>query len=166
MFHQADPKVHLYHDPEYAEGKRRDFLFSKRIVGRDVGGEKTSGKEKRGDGKFKTDDSDDHDLYRDSDHDHGSGVFKSISKWETSQLRYKERKGEYEMKQKLDNLYWRLKFEGMEAVEEFLKDEEGDSNLVAVIVLIVIILAAAAIFREQLMEAISRVFENLMDFIG
>lgn len=70
------------------------------------------------------------------------------------------------MKQKLDNLYWRVKFGGMEAVEAFLKDEEGDSNLVAVIVLIVIILAAAAIFREQLLDAINAVFENLMDFIG
>lgn len=70
------------------------------------------------------------------------------------------------MKQKLDNLYWRLKFEGMESIEEFLKDEEGDSNLVAVIVLIVIILAVAAIFREQLINAVNAVFENLMDFIG
>ena len=50
----------------------------------------------------------------------------------------------------LDNLYWRVKFGLMNWVENFLTDEEGDSNLVSMIVLIVIVLAAAAIFRKQL----------------
>lgn len=50
--------------------------------------------------------------------------------------------------------------------EKLVKDEKGDSNMVAVIVLIVIILAAAAIFREQLLAAVNAVFGNLMDFIG
>ena len=43
----------------------------------------------------------------------------------------------------LDNLYWRVKFGLMNWVEDFLTDEEGDSNLVSIIVLIVIILAVA-----------------------
>lgn len=50
--------------------------------------------------------------------------------------------------------------------EKLVKDEKGDSNMVAVIVLIVIILAVAAIFREQLLAAVNAVFGNLMDFIG
>lgn len=66
----------------------------------------------------------------------------------------------------LDNLYWRVKFGVMNWVEDFLTDEEGDSNLVSIIVLIVIILAVAAIFREQLISAVTAVFENLMEFIG
>lgn len=66
----------------------------------------------------------------------------------------------------LDNLYWRVKFGVTNWVENFLTDEEGDSNMVSIIVLIVIILAVAAIFREQLIAAVQAVFGNLMDFIG
>lgn len=66
----------------------------------------------------------------------------------------------------LDNLYWRVKFGLMNWVEDFLTNEEGDSNLVSIIVLIVIILAVAAIFREKLITAIESVFGKLMEFIG
>lgn len=70
------------------------------------------------------------------------------------------------MKQKLDNLYWRVKFKAMEMVEKFLKDEEGDSNLVSIIVLIVIIIGVSTIFKEQLELAIKAVFGKLITFIG
>lgn len=70
------------------------------------------------------------------------------------------------MERKLDNLYWRMRFGLIGMLEDFLMDEEGDSNMVSVIVLIVIILAVAAIFREQLQEAVTAVFDNLMEFIG
>ena len=66
----------------------------------------------------------------------------------------------------LDNLYWRVKFGLMNWVEDFLTDEEGDSNLVSRIVLIVIVLAAAAIFRKQLILAVETIMENLMGFIN
>lgn len=67
------------------------------------------------------------------------------------------------MREKLENALWKAVY----AINErILKDEEGDSNMVAVIVLIVIILAVAAIFREQLLNAVNAVFGNLMDFIG
>lgn len=66
----------------------------------------------------------------------------------------------------LDNLYWRVKFGLMNWVEDFLTDEEGDSNLVSIIVLIVIILAVAAIFKGGLEQAIKDVFLKLTTFIS
>ena len=48
----------------------------------------------------------------------------------------------------LDNLYWRVKFGLMNWVEDFLTDEEGDTNMVSMIVLIVIVIALAAIFKD------------------
>ncbi len=66
----------------------------------------------------------------------------------------------------LDNLYWRVKFGLMNWVEDFLTDEEGDSNLVSIIVLIVIILAVAAIFKDGLEQAIKDVFLKLTTFIS
>ena len=70
------------------------------------------------------------------------------------------------MMKTLDNLYWRVKFGLMNWVEDFLTDEEGDSNLVSIIVLIVIILAVAAIFKDGLEQAIKDVFLKLTTFIS
>lgn len=66
------------------------------------------------------------------------------------------------MEKKVENLIWKCNF----FMESIIKDEEGDSNMVAVIVLIVIVLAAAAIFRTQLLAAVNSVFEQLTDFMG
>ncbi|MBP3476021.1 MAG: hypothetical protein J6K48_06850 [Lachnospiraceae bacterium] len=46
------------------------------------------------------------------------------------------------------------------------KEERGDTNFVAIIVIIVIIMAIAVIFQDKLTEAVNRVFDNLMNFIG
>lgn len=54
----------------------------------------------------------------------------------------------------------------VKAVEVFTKEEKGASNVVEIIVIIAIILVVAAIFREQLLAAVTAVFENLTDFIG
>ena len=54
----------------------------------------------------------------------------------------------------------------VKAAEVFTKEEKGDSDIVAIIVVIAIILVVAAIFREQLTNAVTTVFENLTDFIG
>ena len=70
------------------------------------------------------------------------------------------------MRQKLDNLYWRMRFRFMGMLEEFLKDEEGDTNMVSMIVLIVIVIALATIFKNQLAKAIEAVFGKLTDFIN
>lgn len=53
-----------------------------------------------------------------------------------------------------------------EAAEVLVKEEKGASDIVAIIVVIAIILVVAAIFREQLTQAVTTVFENLTDFIG
>lgn len=66
----------------------------------------------------------------------------------------------------LDNLYWRVKFGLMNWVEDFLTDEEGDTNMVSMIVLIVIVIALAAIFKDGLEQAIKDVFSKLSDFIN
>lgn len=66
----------------------------------------------------------------------------------------------------LDNLYWRVKFGLMNWVEDFLTDEEGDTNMVSMIVLIVIVIALAAIFKDGLEKAIKEVFEKLTTFIS
>ncbi len=70
------------------------------------------------------------------------------------------------MRQKLDNLYWRMRFRFMGMMEDFLKDEEGDSNLVSIIVVIVIVITVAGIFRDKLMEAVDAIFNKLTEFIG
>ncbi len=70
------------------------------------------------------------------------------------------------MRQKLDNLYWRMRFRFMGMMEDFLKDEEGDTNMVSMIVLIVIVIALATIFKEQLQLAIEAVFGKLTEFIN
>lgn len=67
------------------------------------------------------------------------------------------------MKNRIEKELWKMIFEFK---EDFLYDEEGDSNMVAVIVLIVIILAVAAIFRESLIDAVNSVFDQLTEFIG
>lgn len=66
----------------------------------------------------------------------------------------------------LDNLYWRVKFRLVNWVEDFLTDEEGDTNMVSMIVLIVIVIALAAIFKDGLEKAIRAVFDKLTDFIN
>ena len=54
----------------------------------------------------------------------------------------------------------------IEAAEVVVKEEKGASDIVAIIVIIAIILVVAAIFREQLSNIVTSVFENLADFVG
>lgn len=64
---------------------------------------------------------------------------------------------------RLESAYWMWKDK---FITKFAEDEAGDSNMVAVIVLIVIIIAVAGIFRTSLMEAVTKIMEKLMEFIG
>lgn len=70
------------------------------------------------------------------------------------------------MREKMEDMMWKLRFYMESLVESIMRDEEGDSNMVAVIVLIVIVLAVAAIFRTKLIEVVNSVFGKLTDFIG
>ncbi len=65
------------------------------------------------------------------------------------------------MKSKMDELLWKAYF----GVQNFIKDEEGDSNMVAVIVLIVIILAVATVFRRNLEGAVDLIMGKFTDFV-
>ena len=81
------------------------------------------------------------------------------------------------MREKLDNLYWAWemnvadRLEGMyckwkyDFMEKFVKDEEGDSNMVAVIVLIVIVIAVGTVFKRELETAVSDVMQRFTDLI-
>lgn len=68
-----------------------------------------------------------------------------------------------EMLGMIESFLWTCRF----AVEDkFLRDERGDSNMVAVIVLIVIVIAVAAVFKEQLEGAVKLIFSKLTEFIN
>lgn len=81
------------------------------------------------------------------------------------------------MREKLDNLYWAWemnvadRLEGMyckwkyDFMEKFVKDEEGDSNMVAVIVLIVIVIAIGTVFRRELETAVNDVMQRFTELI-
>lgn len=61
----------------------------------------------------------------------------------------------------MEELLWKAYF----GVQNFMNDEKGDSNMVAVIVLIAIIILVAGIFRESLMGAVRTVMDNFTEFI-
>lgn len=49
---------------------------------------------------------------------------------------------------------------------KLVKEENGDTNFVAIIIIIVILIAIAGIFHQQLSDAIKAVFGNLTSFIN
>jgi len=51
-------------------------------------------------------------------------------------------------------------------VNRFRKEEKGASDIVAILLVIVVLIAVAAIFREQLLAAVTGVFENLLEALG
>ena len=81
------------------------------------------------------------------------------------------------MREKLDNLYWAWemnvadRLEGMyckwkyDFMEKFVKDEEGDSNMVAGVVLIVIVIAVGTVFKRELETAVTDVMQRFTDLI-
>ncbi len=70
------------------------------------------------------------------------------------------------MKNKAMYWYLRGKMRCTDALERFLAEERGDSNLVSIMVVIVIVLAVAGVFRTQLMSAVNTIFARLTEFIG
>ena len=52
------------------------------------------------------------------------------------------------------------------ALEDFAKEEKGASDIVAIMLVIVILIAVAAVFRTQLLAAVTGVFEQLMEALG
>ena len=68
------------------------------------------------------------------------------------------------MKEKLMGAYLKGKLACLNAVNKFLNEEKGASDIVAILVVIIIIIAVAAIFREKLLEFVNVVMENLLKF--
>lgn len=67
------------------------------------------------------------------------------------------------MREKMENALWRF---GFAVKEKFLKNERGDSNMVAVIVLIVIVLAVAIIFKDALVKAAEDIMRQFTEYIN
>ncbi len=82
------------------------------------------------------------------------------------------------MRENLEKMYWAWETNVTEKLEDwcynwkynfaekFVKDEEGDTNMVSIIVLIVIVIAIAGIFRTQLTTIVNNVFGKLTTFIN
>lgn len=65
--------------------------------------------------------------------------------------------------EKLEDLCYKWKYNFM---ENFVRDEEGDTNMVSMIVLIVIVIAVAAIFKDNLEKVVKGAFNKLNTFIS
>ena len=81
-------------------------------------------------------------------------------------LNIKEAKEKDKMKERVMFGYLKRKEACRRAVRNFLQEEKGASDIVAILLVIVILIAVAAIFREQLIKAVTGVFENLMEVLG
>lgn len=66
------------------------------------------------------------------------------------------------MKKRLLNGFFRLK----NRVNDFLKEENGDVNIIAIILIIIVVIALVAIFRTQLTEIVNGLFQQIKDSLG
>lgn len=105
-------------------------------------------------------------FYRDFNHDHGPGVCEYIAVIIHANDYNKKFTEGRKMKNKAMYWYLRGKMRCADALENFVTEERGDSNLVSIMVVIVIILAVAGVFRTQLMGAVNTIFTKLTEFIG
>lgn len=51
-------------------------------------------------------------------------------------------------------------------INDFLKEERGETNIIAIILLIIVVIALIAIFRAQLIEIINGLFQQIKDSLG
>lgn len=65
------------------------------------------------------------------------------------------------MRDMITRAYLRGRMACANAIHRLAKEEKGASDIVAILLLIVILVAVAAIFREQLMNAVTTAFEKL-----
>lgn len=70
------------------------------------------------------------------------------------------------MRERIISGYLRRRLACERALEDFVKEEKGDSNFVAIMLVIVILIAVAAVFRTQLLAAVNGVFEQLIEALG
>ncbi len=65
------------------------------------------------------------------------------------------------MKDKMVALYLRGKMACRSALQSLKREERGASDIVAILLIIVVLIAVVAIFRQQLMNAITTAFNSL-----
>ena len=70
------------------------------------------------------------------------------------------------MRERIIAGYLRRRLACERALEDFAKEEKGASDIVAIMLVIVILIAVAAVFRTQLLAAVTVVFEQLMEALG
>lgn len=70
------------------------------------------------------------------------------------------------MKEKLIAYYLGKKLACMERLENFGKEEQGASDIVAILLVIVILIAVAAVFKDNLLRLVNDVFGKLFESIG
>lgn len=51
-------------------------------------------------------------------------------------------------------------------ITDFLKEERGETNIIAIILIIIVVIALVAVFRTQLMEIINGLFQQIKDSLG
>lgn len=66
------------------------------------------------------------------------------------------------MRERIISGYLRRRLACERALEDFVKEEKGASDIVAIMLVIMILIAVAAVFRRQLLAAVEGVFEQLM----
>lgn len=69
------------------------------------------------------------------------------------------------MFRKLDMLLISAKGKMERLADRMIHEEKGAADIVAILVVIVILIAVAGIFRTQLMELVTTVFEKVTDFV-
>lgn len=70
------------------------------------------------------------------------------------------------MKERIIAGYLRRKLACKRALENFMKEEKGASDIVAIMLVIVVLIAVAAVFREQLLAAVGQVFGRLTEALN
>ena len=67
---------------------------------------------------------------------------------------------------RLELMWLRTKAKLQQGLKNMLMDETGAADIVAILVMIVIVLAVAAVFKEQLIMLVQKVFEKVMVWVG
>lgn len=50
--------------------------------------------------------------------------------------------------------------------DKFLKEENGEANLIAIILVIIVVIALVGIFRTQLTDIVNGLFQQIKDSLG
>lgn len=66
------------------------------------------------------------------------------------------------MRKRLWNVFFRVKNQ----VNNFLKEEDGETNIIAIILIIIVVIALVGIFRQQLTDIVNALFQQIKDSLG